>query len=97
MLKGSNQFLKKQIKKEKSFRILRFVINYFISNFIALLLAKDFKYIYIKNIDLKKKQNLTLKKIRKFILKIAKNENIKFKKTSEIHIIGGNRLKNNLK
>jgi hypothetical protein len=95
--KGTNAFLNKQLKKEKSFKILRFIISYFLSNFCASLLSKNFKYILVRNIDLKKKENYILKKISKLILKIASEKNIKFKKTFENHMVGGNRLRNYLK
>ena len=95
--KGSDSFLKKRIKKEKSFRLLRFFISYFFSNIRALLLARNFHYIFIKNNDLLTRDSFVLERISKFVSKIVLNKKIKFKKTNERHLIGGNRLKDRLK
>ena len=91
--KGSNAFLQKKIKKEKPFRIIRFFVNYFISNTKAFMMAKNFNYIFIKNSDLLKKESYVMKRISKLVSKIILDKKIKFKKTNEKHLIGGNRLK----
>ena len=94
--KGSDSFLKKRIKKEKSFRLLRFFINYFFSNIRALLLARNFHYIFIKNNDLLTRDSYVLERISKFVSKIVLNKKIKIKKTNDRHLVGGNRLKKHL-
>ena len=94
IISGSNYFLMKKVKKEKSFRILRFFIGFIFSNLSALMLAIDFQYIKIKNHDLLTRESYVIKKISKFILNIASNKKIKFKKTDERHLMSGNRLKN---
>jgi hypothetical protein len=95
--KGSNDFLMQKIKRDKPFKIFRFLISFIFSNLSARMLAKDFNYILIENRDLLTKENYTLKKINKFIFDIVLKKKIKFKKTKERHLIGGNRIKNFLK
>lgn len=96
VLKGSNAFLSGKIKKEKSFRIIRFFIGFFFATLKARSLSKNFFYISVKHHDLLFRKNLVINKIKKYILSVIANKKIKFKKTKEIHLVGGNRLKKNI-
>ena len=96
VLKGSNAFLSGKIKKEKPFRIIRFLLAYFLANLKATTLSISFPYLLIKNHDIYSKKNFILKKIKKFIFKEISIKKISFKKTRQLHMVGGNRLKKNL-
>lgn len=93
VLSGTDNFKNNLIESEKKFKILRFIFGYFIANFSALLLSKNFQYIRLRNEELRKNEKLTLSKIKYFINKIIKEKKIKFKKTKENHLVAGNRLK----
>ena len=95
VLKGSNAFLSGKIKKERPFRLLRFFIGYFLANYKAKNLEKHFPYITVYNKDSSFPQK-ELKIIKKLINKILLKQKIKFKKTKDDHLIGGNRLKNKI-
>ncbi len=96
VLKGSNAFLSGKIKKEKPFRVIRFLLAYFLANLKATTLSISFPYLLIKNNEIYSKKKFILKKIKKFIFNEISIKKINFKKTNESHMVGGNRLKEKL-
>ena len=95
-MKGSNAFLSGKIKKEKPFRVIRFLLAYFLANLKATTLSISFPYLLIKNNEIYSKKKFILKKIKKFIFNEISIKKINFKKTNELHMVGGNRLKEKL-